>query len=157
MQPDTKAKDAVKEPTVAWWIALAHQPDRLIEMAEGQLAVIAKANEHGYKVAGKISAGENNRHSVKLAAVERLMKPAVEGEKGMARTVAEAAATTDDKYRDYLNHLADLQMELERYRHEAEVARLRFRLIEQALRRAIDHEGTVVIAEAPAPIGGPTS
>lgn len=133
-------------PTVAWWVAKAGRPDLLIEMGEALIDQIVKSTEKAFHTSGQISTAENNRHSVKLAAIDRLMKPAAEGEKGRSFSAAETIVTSDEGYRQYLNHLADKQQELERHRHDADVARLRFRLVEIALRRAVDLEGRVTIS-----------
>jgi hypothetical protein len=128
---------------VAWWVALAHLPDKLIEMGESLIGQMKDAQEAAFQVSGKISTAENNRHSVKLAAIDRLMKPTADGEKGRSFSQASDFVSSDEQYRDYLNHSADLQQKLDRHRHDVDVARLRFRLVEAALRRAVD-EGPIV-------------
>lgn len=80
---------------------------------------------------------EADRHGMKDAAIRRLMLPPAEGEKGLARTPAEAIVNTDPAYRDYLLHIADRQAKLDETRDTIRTAHLRARLAVALLEQGV--------------------
>lgn len=114
--------------------------DLRIDPAQAAIEALAEAQDESFRAAEltrELGRLEADRHGMKDAAIRRLMLPPAEGEKGLARTPAEAIVNTDAAYRDYLLHMADRQAKLDAARDAVRVAHLRARLaialVEQAV------------------------
>lgn len=118
-----------------WWVAYAAQPDTLFALATQAIAAQILANEKALAVSARLAEGENNRHNFKLAAIERLMQTANPSGKPYSFTAASDVVGSDESYRDYQAHLANLSREIEGHRNDTQIAGMRYRLILEAIRR----------------------
>lgn len=118
-----------------WWVANATNPDALFDLADQALKALTTAQEKAFDVASRLSTGENNRHTFKLGAIERLMQSVNPSGKPYSFSAASELVGSDESYRDYLNHLDNLSRDLEKHRNEAQLAGMRYRLILEAIRR----------------------